>query len=600
LLTIPTGGESGDREKIVAQLDDLLHNDKRKQDDNNIVLMIDEAQILLHEDHNGFAYSCILWWLRMKRGRTKVVGVFAGTNASLGKLYVGKRPHSTGTSRDPQVVFWNDGHANKNDGPIEMYSPFVVLSSVGLYGDADIWKKEASCDLERCCYYGRPLFPVMLNIPDPQTGETALVISQDDTKRRQFVYNPRLFAILKRMMLNELQGEWAITENSILSILGTRVQLGISTSGDFIRETAAKGYSYLVDASAPKTGGNVDWLTSQVAFLPEPLCAGLAMGMMRKEWKLSATPDGCTQHEYYQGLDPTFWSNEAGKSFAKRLFIPEKGDAGEVMVALYMLFCGDELRQELDWSMRTFQVPFSKFMERMSEKSGSNPGGGASTNKAEMGKYARNNKYPEQCFVNFVQICRNYFRSNSWLTSEGLQYLFEAGIASYTYPGCPAVDIVAPIRILVGGNPNCEYFHPLLVSVKSWSQICSAQAQTALDAMEKLLECKRPEGGPTAFCLLVIVGVSAKSLTNITLCHGNFPETDGYDYVVIPPGDEFDVANSLLKATSASSVAEIRASHYMVEVEDLATGLRKLDDKGFMYAFPLFQSRKKTKHLHDG
>ena len=81
--------------------------------------------------------------------------------------------------------------------------------------------------------------------------------------------------------------------------------------------------------------------------------------------------------------------------------------------------------------------------------------------------------------LNFIQVCRNYFRSHSWLTQKGLSFMYSTAVASYVYANCPAIDITIPIK--VGSK-----FHPALVSDKCWDSIGSADMQNALDVITKM------------------------------------------------------------------------------------------------------------------
>ena len=56
------------------------------------------------------------------------------------------------------------------------------------------------------------------------------------------------------------------------------------------------------------------------------------------------------------GAPPKFWVAQASLVFESRLFLQERGDAGEVLAALYMLLCGDELRKVKDACMRNFEI----------------------------------------------------------------------------------------------------------------------------------------------------------------------------------------------------------------------------------------------------
>ena len=73
-----------------------------------------------------------------------------------------------------------------------------------------------------------------------------------------------------------------------------------------------------------------------ISFTSDPVCATLAMRFMDSEWS-----DG-----QLVGRNKKLWTEQAEQAFKGRLCNPDKGNAGEVFAALYMLFCGDVLRKK--------------------------------------------------------------------------------------------------------------------------------------------------------------------------------------------------------------------------------------------------------------
>jgi hypothetical protein len=112
---------------------------------------------------------------------------------------------------------------------------------------------------------------------------------------------------------------------------------------------------------------------------------------------------------------------------------------GEVLTALYFLFCGDECRRSLDNNLNytTFSVPLSDWINTLLNTSISS----VSCGKRKLDAPAIQ--------LNFIQVCRNYIRA-PWigLTDQVfLKNVYNAGAAFHTYPGCELIDFVAPTVI---------------------------------------------------------------------------------------------------------------------------------------------------------
>lgn len=585
LLEIPSGDTEQDRQTLLDGLNQYLDTDGR------VVVFVDEAQMLLTAKH-GFAYSCIKWRIR-EITNAKIVVVFAGTSTNLGMLYMGRRP-APAFSRDSNKSYYNLGTTNDEGGEdeecLKLYPPFLDLTTISCYKGDDASQRFLT-DLEKSLFYGRPLFPVLLTEDEPK-----LRIQSEDWKENEHtMVNPVLYAVLKRMMLSINGNAWMDAPDSKMSILATRVQMGVSTSFEFIDKVTAKGYANLVEYDVDDSRGSKaksNWMKSRLVFMPDPLCASLAMGMMRKSWTLASSNGSSFK---YSGKNAQFWSREAAWSFQQGLFLPEKGDAGEVMVALHMLFCGDELREEKDPSMRTFQISFEQWLMRLHCASPSSPAPPdtmlgnprpestrrvsprrTSARKDQDLKRSKENPHiyldfeSRNATVSFIQVCRNYFRSHSWFTQEGLEYMYKAAIACYAFPNCPAFDIVAPIRIVSGDDEENARYYPLLVSVKCWDKIRTSDMEMALQTMENYVNnYRRPTEAETkAYCLLVVVG-SSKASEPLKPRGGPLPSKDVFACVVLSGGaDEFGISSEMKRLAKMFAVTEMRASHYMAYVEE--------------------------------
>lgn len=127
---------------------------------------------------------------------------------------------------------------------------------------------------------------------------------------------------------------------------------------DFASKQVASGYAHLTHF-AP--GQNP---VAGIAYLPDPVCAWLAMTRMIQD---------CSLHndvEAVQSQHPFFWSKKAIKMYSSGLCRPEKGDVGEVAAAFYMLACGDELRFEQSNDLQRLSVPLMKWIKRLQSKNG--------------------------------------------------------------------------------------------------------------------------------------------------------------------------------------------------------------------------------------
>jgi hypothetical protein len=679
---------------------------------DKVVLLFDEAQNLMQE-LDGDAFRCIRWWLRQKRRKTKVVAVFAGTTSKLAHFDDGTSP-SKGFSRNPGATYvnWVDGDDENN--PTKQYDPFFSICNMGCLhedgpGDVDPTttgggeSDRQPTDFERAAFMGRPLFAQLQKARQLIGNEQTEPFG--DTLRIQ---NSTLHAILQRMLMRN--DDWEENMTALCSILGCRVQMGITTSFAMSSDLVSEGYAHLVDFHQPDDG-NIQEAVARVSFMPDPVCAALGMGLMNKRWSL-ATSVG---NDEFTGMDRKSWSQKAMDLFKSRLCMPEKGNAGEVMVALYMLFCGDVLRFELDKTLRTFSVPLSGWYSIMRKGIGNeddtsdnvktteddtikevtNPlyyinkddikadseddmevvdsnnenkvdadegdadeedtsegdadeedtsegdadeedtsegdtdeddmdeddteGVDTDETKADLTELARE---PSDMHVNFIQVCRNYFRAHSWKTQKSLEWMYKAATAAYVYEGCEAIDLVASVRVLRDGEP---YYQPLLVSVKCYMNMAPGQINEAITKMKLLLDGIRTKDMellqkeiemfinvtnkknrqrkirltkayikrrdekirkekalefceyycPPALCLLVLIGAHRqpnvpKTDDGLNVEHlGTFPYNDTFRMISVPWNDPFGVSQAVREMTTAYATTEIFSSHSFANGEDL-------------------------------
>mmetsp|Transcript_12456 Transcript_12456/g.17877 ORF Transcript_12456/g.17877 Transcript_12456/m.17877 type:complete len:848 (-) Transcript_12456:138-2681(-) len=566
------------RNKVSQDLNAILS----ETSSNSVVLLFDEAHVLVESEEGGI-YVSIRWWLRQKRTK-HVVAVFAGTLLSLTNYQRVKA--ALGWTRDviPNYVNYNKEESGSGSEANKMlYEPFYTFTTIAMehLRVTENEQKEFSDelrDIRKCGYYGRPLFLAMLK-PDKK-GNIELKLLEEDvviSHGRGQIKNIRLYNILTRMLLSP-SGEWAENDDSTASVLATRVQLGIA-SYDFVTKATSKGYANLVHFRGE--GKTNSFGAASIAFPPDPVCAALAMGLMQESWSLSRAGN-----DNINGRDPSFWVQKAAKVFEQQMFLPNRGDAGEVFAALYMLLCGDELRKTKDVCMRQFEINLSSWLGSLE---GSLVADADQTPAPADGKKRRTETKPRrsprfsaleaeeaddeegrqtdtvsdaqslELKLNFIQVVRNYFRTHAWFSQGYLKYMYESAIACYVYPNCPAFDLVFPIRY-------GKVYHPALVSIRCWDVMGKADMRKAVKDMEKYVAGYRDAGCVTALCILIVIG--SQEVKSPPPNKGDFPQEDGFVTVVVPRSDKFGVSEVIIKSATASVKAELLASHSFAHVED--------------------------------
>jgi hypothetical protein len=545
------------------------------------VLLFDEAQHLLKSD-NGFAFRCIRWWLREKvNGRPKVVAVFAGTTSALTNFFHNDDKPTT-TSRTSGKNYWNYDVQNVSISPKIVYPPFFHICTIGCLRNLKKDQRLHKNELEVAAYYGRPLFAYL------------------QSENMLFTDKSKLKNILTRMTLSKY--DWTTDDQALYSILGTRIQMGMTTSFHFASDMVANAYAHLVYFDANTTGGNKVGPISQIAFLPDPVCAALAMGLMCPNWNFDGYNESTTSSKpVWKGKDPKFWSQKVMHLFSKGLCFAAKGDAGEIMVALYMLFCGDSLRMKGENPMiKTFSVSLLAWFLKMKkpkdvdasddemeqESFGSSEDQTSTTSIDERvvtmkDPDANPNPSNTALTVSFIQICRNYFRECRLDDEKWLERMYKSGVGYYVYQGCPAIDLMCAIRS-VGVEGDATY-HPLLVSVKCWKEFKSDQIDLSIEKMKVLL-CRVRTGEDinarskyartvyleskelpklAALCLLVVIGAGSVGIVEDYNANdlGAFPKTDEFRVVVVPHNDPFHISRSIVSTTDTQEISEIYASH---------------------------------------
>jgi hypothetical protein len=323
---------------------------------------------------------------------------------------------------------------------------------------------------------------------------------------------------------------------------------------------------------------------------------------MCPNWNFDGYNESTTSSKpVWKGKDPKFWSQKAMHLFSKGLCFPAKDYAGESMVALYMLFCGDSLRMKGNTpNIFTFSVPLSEWFLKMKqpedvdtsndemelESSGLSADQASTTSIDERvvtmkDPDANPNPSNTTLTISFIQICRNYFRECRLDDEKWLERMYKSGVGYYVYQGCPAINLMCAIRS-EGGECDTTY-HPLLVSVKCWKEFKSDQIDLSIEEM-KILLCRVRTGEDinakskyassvyleskelpklAALCLLVVIGADSMGIVEKYNANdlGAFPKTDEFRVVVVPRNDPFHISQSIVSTTDTQEMSEIYVSH---------------------------------------
>jgi hypothetical protein len=374
--------------------------------------------------------------LREKRGGRKVVAIFAGTNSKITNFLVRSDDELLPGEKSSRQVKNGDYYEK---GSNQLYPPFYHTATIGSCRREPVF---GATEYERATNYGRPLFAVM---------------AQDGTLHQNIP------TVLCRMLLVSKGDDWTNDLNAwkaVANFLGTRVQLG-DTSFDMISNLVAKAYANLTECSE-------DCKSLKLAYLPDPVCARLAMCMMDEDFEHDPAPEWT---KTIKGMKKTWWAGKIREIFSTGMVRPAKGDFGEVAVALYMLFCGDLLRKTISDTAKSenkdsldysdFSVSLDAWLDLLC--SGGKP--------LEETKLPANESTDSPLVsVGFIHYLRSY--DTSWASLKNqtfLSHIYESGVAFYVFEGCDYIDMVVPLRIMVDGettSPKYE-FVPMLVFIKS-------------------------------------------------------------------------------------------------------------------------------------
>jgi hypothetical protein len=555
-------------------IESTLTSLSRKSTKSKLVLLFDEAHRLLDDDAKAF--RCIRWWLRAVRDR-QVVAVFAGTSFQLAHVYSKNDfPTTGGFSRDAQTDYKNWREDAR--GPIKLYDPFFRICTMGCFqNDAPTDHDDDDLtEFQMAAYFGRPLFAYLEKINVLVYKDDTKLVGDDGIE----ITNSMLHGILQHMLASEV--DWRNSTAAVYSILASRVQMGITTSWELSSTLVSQSYAHLVQFQLDDESGNVNQAMARITFMSDPVCAALAMGLMHEGWILKKNNDDGVAMPL-TGETKQFWSQQAMELLKSNLCYSEKGDYGEIMAALYMLFCGDVLRYDTDKSLRSFSVSLTEWYTQMRNNKNI---------MEEKPKAANSGTQQLHMEVNFIQVCRNYLRSHSWRTQKALAFMYESATATYLHQNCTEIDLVASIRVMRDGK---AFFHPLLVKVHYCMQMSNGEIEEAVVEMKTFLNDIRDVGDndgdkespnenkvdpfflcPPALCLLVLLGVEtqqtdsrpSKNQFNLEDL-GSFPEADTFRVIPVPTDYLFGISKAVRFMNKDQEMSEVFASHgYVYGIDD--------------------------------
>ncbi|KAG7365552.1 DUF2075 domain containing protein [Nitzschia inconspicua] len=527
-------------DSMVEQYDDLWKNNSRFR-----VLLFDEAQLLLEEEFgtDAFFFRCFCLWLR-KRRQHKYVAVFASTSCTMTTVDIASDKEIVPDEWSSSVL--GDKHTYIPTGST-MFPNFVTLTTIGCQIQA---KRAITSSLNHTEYddaivHGRPLFSIM-------NDHGSLDVNLPYILRRMLFSAGNMDQLVK----------WESNLKAWLSILGTRVQMG-NTSFAVASDLVKKGYANLMHLSSD---------FAPFTFPPDPVCARLAMGMMTDGWKL----------DNMRGKNPSEWVAHLGKIYSSGLCIPEEGDFGEVMAALYFLLCGDILRHRSDENLKTFSVDLQHLFALL--MNGGKIEEALILPDSKRPRMEEEQKLSSRASVTWscVQFCRNYLRSyetdwSSLKEQHCLRHLYASGTGFFTFAGCPLINAVVPLRIRKGES---EKYIPCLLSIKSQKNFSSGEAQELCD----LMKVQAKDANLEALCIVVVLGSSPSAQWNDepTLDSNTYSCLENGETVAavvrVPADDIFGMSKMYQQLASDADLRDVYASHPFIRGHT-GTNSRALDPK---------------------
>lgn len=525
-------------ETFLSDASELRQNHPRQEHIH--VIMFDEAQFLLDTkfEEEAFFFRCIRVWLRKKRMNATIVAVFASTSSAFenNNIKSDEDLELKASSRQRLKEFY---YAKGT----KTFAPFMSTTTMGVI-PLDGADRSSQSEYEQSIEYGRPLFATMHANCD---------------------LAPMIPTILHRILLTDGYNitSWRSSEASWLSVLATRVQMG-STSVKLTSKLVARSYANLVAVFGRDN--------ASFCYIPDPVCARLAMCMMDEGWYLFDKSINAT----FKGQSKEWWTGKLNILYSG-LCRPDKEDIGEVMVALYMMFCGDECRRRVDQTYMSFSILLSDWIDSLltpeqSEDNDDQMSAPTScTSKLDQKDDVQHHPTSRRgkVEVSFIQVCRNSLRHYDYTWEDFsdqlfLKHLYEAGTAFYTFPRCQMIDLAAPMRLSIGDK---SWFGALLVSIKSQKYFAPGPAAKLCSAMKE--RAVRDKLNST-LCLLVIFGQKATSkdqkdcIWNETMLDDLIDGKNASAVVRLPLNDRFKLSDTLCALTNSYAESDLLTSHSFI------------------------------------
>jgi hypothetical protein len=525
-VTDPGEKPSTGANEIHKHLEDQLVNNRSISNPmkKTHVFLFDEAQVLLesHYDFQAFLFRCVRTCLRKRRGNTTTIGVFSGTSSAILNYTIQtdflkdselqKVPPSRGLKDNKD--FYSRG--------LRTFEPFFTLTTMAVLKPTKEIPNQS--DYDKSIHLGRPLFVIMY--------ENKVLEEKTET-------------ILRRLLLDTgREGfDWTKHTESWFSVLATRVQMG-ATNVNLASNLVAKGYANLTGVTNN---------TASFTYMPDPVCGRLAMCMMDENWRL----------ESLKGKDKKWWCAAFNTLYSTGLCVPDKGDMGEVLTVLYLLFCTDECRQSIhdNKDYKKFSVPLEDWIDSLISEDAD----ATIEKQSSFDSPGKPKSEPSKIFVNFIQVCRDYIRA-PWMGFANQVYLknqYDSGTAFYTYPRCELIDFWAPTVITGTTGKTKPTYSAVLVSIKSRLYFPPGEATKLCTKMKKKAD---KSGMKSALCIVCIFGQTSKSkYKEFNYDAAKMTELkEGKNVAIVlhvPKSDRFGVTDIFLDMTETQARSEILSSH---------------------------------------
>jgi hypothetical protein len=259
------------------------------------------------------------------------------------------------------------------------------------------------------------------------------------------------------------------------------------------------------------------------------------------------------------GSDPKFWTEAATDLLSSGICYPNKGDVGEVAAALYLLFCGDVIRQEMDSNYMTFSVDLSSYIQELIKNT-------TIATVTELGKESDRLSSTQEYKINFIQIVRQYFRAPlKYLFQHNiLEWMSRSACAMYLPLSSPVFDILAPIKCI--DREGNTMFVPLALSVKSRRVFGATSVENEFERMKNQMKELGVQGG---ICLLLLLDLENDGLTSYNLLDpyvATIDLTENIVYKAIAVQDDVFGVSKLVQNTRVGSnkECEVYSSHAML------------------------------------